>query len=84
MCGVTGIYNFDQHPVDRQLLQRMTDLVAHRGPDDSGLHLDGAVGLGHRRLSILDLSTSGHQPMCGHSGRVWISYNGECYNHLEL
>lgn len=83
MCGIAGIYNFGQRPVDRPLLQRMTELLAHRGPDDSGLFIEGAIGLGHRRLSILDLSPSGHQPMCGHSGRVWISYNGECYNHLE-
>lgn len=83
MCGIAGIYNFGQRPVDRPLLQRMTDLLAHRGPDDSGLHIDGGVGLGHRRLSILDLSTSGHQPMCGHSGQVWITYNGEYYSHFE-
>ena len=84
MCGITGLYNFDRRPVDRRILHRMTDLIAHRGPDDSGLHFDGSVGLGHRRLSILDLSSSGHQPMCSHSGHVWISYNGECYNHLDL
>ena len=83
MCGIAGIYNFGQRPVDRLLLQRMTDLLAHRGPDDSGLHIDEGVGLGHRRLSILDLSTSGHQPMSSQSGQVWITYNGEFYSHLE-
>lgn len=64
----------------------MTESLRHRGPDDGDVWLDetGAVGLGHRRLSILDLSPAGHQPMTSHCGRFVIVYNGEIYNHLEL
>ena len=62
----------------------MTDKVAHRGPDDSGLYVEGNVGLGHRRLSILDLSKHGHQPMSNSDGTIWIAYNGECYNYREF
>src|SRR5689334_14993757 len=82
MCGIAGIYHF--HPdarADEALLRRMTDLLAHRGPDDAGLYRSGPVGLGHRRLSIIDLSAAGHQPMSSADGNVWITYNGECYNH---
>ena len=64
MCGISGKVNFDRHePVSPELLQRMTDIIAHRGPDGSGVYRRGPVGLGHRRLSIIDLIT-GHQPMC--------------------
>ncbi len=84
MCGVTGILNLDGAPVSPVVLGRMTDLVAHRGPDDHGTHVDGALGLGHRRLSIIDLSTAGHQPMATPDGRYVLSYNGEVYNFLEL
>ena len=63
MCGITGIYYFDsQATVDQRLLQRMTDLLAHRGPDDFGYYRQGNIGLGHRRLSILDLSPQGISP----------------------
>jgi asparagine synthase (glutamine-hydrolysing) len=62
----------------------MTGLIAHRGPDDEGHVIDGHVGLGHRRLSIIDLSASGHQPMSNASGDIWITYNGECYNYRDL
>jgi asparagine synthase (glutamine-hydrolysing) len=62
----------------------MTDLIAHRGPDDQGHFVDGHVALGHRRLSIIDLSASGRQPMANATGDVWITYNGECYNYEEL
>src|SRR5215470_13149912 len=85
MCGIAGIYNFRScRPVDRDVLGRMTRSLAHRGPDDEGLFLDGALGVGHRRLSILDLSERGHQPMTTPDGRYTISYNGEIYNYLEL
>src|SRR5205085_1888999 len=62
----------------------MTQLIAHRGPDDSGHLVRDNVGLGHRRLSIIDLSASGHQPMSNEDGSVWIVYNGECYNYVDL
>ena len=62
----------------------MRDIMSHRGPDDAGLHIDGAVGLGHRRLSIVDLSTAGHQPMSNEDGSLWLVFNGEIYNYVEL
>ncbi|MCU0649398.1 MAG: hypothetical protein MUF00_15480, partial [Gemmatimonadaceae bacterium] len=61
----------------------MCDVIAHRGPDDSGRWIDGAVGLGHRRLAIVDLG-GGHQPMSNEDDSVWIAFNGEIYNHAEL
>ena len=85
MCGIAGIFEFEAGAgADMGLLTRMTDLIAHRGPDDSGHWLGGNVGLGHRRLSIIDLSPAGHQPMGSDDGAVWITYNGECYNYAEL
>ena len=82
MCGITGLCHFDPEArADESLLRRMTDLLAHRGPDDAGLYRSGPVGLGHRRLSIIDLSAAGHQPMGSADQSVWITYNGECYNH---
>ncbi|MBE7555391.1 MAG: asparagine synthase (glutamine-hydrolyzing) [Anaerolineales bacterium] len=85
MCGISGVYCFDpKTPVRQSLLQRMTDLIAHRGPDDFGYYVDGNIGLGHRRLSIIDLSAAGHQPMSNEDGTVWITYNGECYNYLDF
>ncbi|MDA0368857.1 MAG: asparagine synthase (glutamine-hydrolyzing) [Proteobacteria bacterium] len=84
MCGVAGIFNIDGAPVSPVVLGRMTDMLAHRGPDDRGTHVDGALGLGHRRLSIIDLSAAGHQPMATPDGRYVLSYNGEVYNFAEL
>lgn len=82
MCGIVGIVNKDrERPVDRALLNRMRDVLAHRGPDGSGSKSWGNVGLGHRRLAILDRA-SGTQPM--RRGLTWITYNGELYNHVEL
>jgi asparagine synthase (glutamine-hydrolysing) len=84
MCGICGKLNFDRHePVNPRLLHRMMDLIRHRGPDGEGKYLNGPVGLGHRRLSIIDLST-GDQPMCNEDGTVWVVYNGEIYNFQEL
>jgi asparagine synthase (glutamine-hydrolysing) len=85
MCGISGLVNCG----DRETLGRMTGVQAHRGPDDSGLwdrkFTDGSyVGLGSRRLSILDLSPDGHMPMCNEDRTVWITYNGEIYNFPEL
>src|SRR5581483_9325827 len=82
MCGICGTAGF----VDRGLLERMTSIIAHRGPDDAGIYISQAaeVGLGNRRLSIIDLSSAGHMPMSNEDGRVWITYNGEIYNFQEL
>ena len=85
MCGIAGVYNFDRFAgVSESLLRKMTDLIAHRGPDDSGHYIRNNVGLGHRRLSILDLSSAGHQPMANEDRSVWITYNGECYNYRNF
>lgn len=84
MCGITGIWHRGGQPVDASMLDAMTDRLAHRGPDDRGTWIDGAVGLGHRRLSILDLSADGHQPMGDPGGRVMMTYNGEIYNFRSL
>lgn len=84
MCGIAGILNFDRKPVDDGVLGRMTAALAHRGPDGSGMWIEGSVGLGHRRLSIIDLSTAGAQPMIIDNGRFVLSYNGEVYNFKEL
>lgn len=83
MCGIAGLANFDGRPADAALVRRMTDVLAHRGPDGSGLHMDGCVGLGHRRLAIIDLAT-GAQPMGSADGTIWITYNGEIYNFWEV
>jgi asparagine synthase (glutamine-hydrolysing) len=84
MCGIAGIVMFDPHArADEARLRRMCDAIRHRGPDDSGLWIHGPVGLGHRRLSIVDVA-SGHQPMTNEDGTVWITFNGEIYNHAEM
>jgi asparagine synthase (glutamine-hydrolysing) len=85
MCGIAGIFEFDRTArVDARVLRQMADLIAHRGPDDCGYWISGNVGLAHRRLSIIDLSPAGHQPMGSADGAIWITYNGECYNYAEL
>jgi asparagine synthase (glutamine-hydrolysing) len=85
MCGILAILNFDpENQVDEPLLRQMTDTMAHRGPDDAGYWVNGPVGLGNRRLAIIDLSPSGHQPMNNENGTLWITYNGEIYNFKEL
>ena len=80
MCGVAGILNFNGEPVAPVVLQRMAAAIAHRGPDGEGFYIDGNFGLAHRRLAIIDLSPSGHQPMLSRDGRYALSYNGEIYN----
>lgn len=82
MCGIAGIYHRDGKPVDAGRLDRMNRVLAHRGPDDLGVWTSEGVGLAHRRLSILDLSERGHQPM--HAGPAVLVYNGEIYNYKEL
>jgi asparagine synthase (glutamine-hydrolysing) len=85
MCGICGIvYTDTERQVDPGLLERMTRVQAYRGPDDQGIWQKGHVGLGHVRLSIIDLSPQGHQPMTNEDNSVWITYNGEIYNFLEL
>jgi asparagine synthase (glutamine-hydrolysing) len=84
MCGIVGVCHFDDEPVGMPLLRRMTDLIAHRGPDGEGHYADGRVGLGHRRLAVIDLSASANQPMCNETGNVIVVYNGEIYNFQKL
>jgi asparagine synthase (glutamine-hydrolysing) len=83
MCGICGIYNIDNRPVDKNLLKKMNNTLIHRGPDDEGYYVNGSIGLGHRRLSIIDLDT-GKQPMGNEDGSVQVVFNGEIYNFLEL
>lgn len=84
MCGVAGLFNLDGTPSSRAVLERMTAALAHRGPDGEGYFTDGALGLGHRRLAIIDLSDAARQPMLSADGRYAISYNGEIYNFRDL
>jgi len=84
MCGICGIYNAQTHePVSSALVEHMTHLISHRGPDDSGAYLDGPLGLGFERLSIIDLG-GGHQPMSNETGDIWIVFNGEIWNYKLL
>ncbi len=83
MCGIVGVAH-GRDPVPANLIKRMTDSIAHRGPDSEGQYVDENVGLGHRRLSILDLSAHGHQPMGNEDGNVVIVFNGEIYNFQKL
>ena len=85
MCGIAGLFHFDpDRSVDPGVLDRMTDVLAHRGPDGRGTYVDGGLGLGHRRLAIIDLSEDGAQPMSNEDGTVWVVLNGEIYNFAEL
>ncbi len=84
MCGIAGRFNFDRtHPIDAAQLRAMTTALAHRGPDADGYHIADGIGLGHRRLSIIDLST-GDQPLANEDGTVWTVFNGEIYNFAEI
>src|SRR5205823_14408378 len=83
MCGISGFLNRDAaRPADGALLRRMTEVIAHRGPDGSGAFIEGPAALGHRRLSIIDLSANGAQPMANEDGSVHVTFNGEIYNYL--
>ena len=84
MCGIAGMVSLDGSPASEVLVRRMTNAIAHRGPDGEGVYLDAEVGLGHRRLAILDLSEAGRQPMVTPDGRYALSFNGEIYNFREL
>src|SRR5215510_5536632 len=84
MCGIAGIVGADRgHVVEAGDIHRMCQAIVHRGPDDEGIHAQGHVGLGMRRLSIIDLST-GHQPIHNEDQTVWIVFNGEIYNYREV
>src|SRR5579859_648682 len=84
MCGIVGVCNLRGEPVTTGLVDSLASLIAHRGPDGDGVYTDGAVGLGHRRLAIIDLSTAGNQPMANEDGQVVLDYNGEIYNFHQL
>jgi len=84
MCGITGLINLSGDPVSSVILKKMTDSIAHRGPDGEGHWIEENIGIGHRRLAIIDLSPTGHQPMLSADHRWVLSYNGEIYNYREL
>jgi len=84
MCGIAGVFNFNKQPVSHQTIKTMVDALAHRGPDGEGLYIDENLALGHRRLSILDITPKGAQPMMSHNGEWIIVFNGCIYNYLDL
>jgi asparagine synthase (glutamine-hydrolysing) len=84
MCGIAGQMTFDNSPVSLGRIAAMGARLQHRGPDDAGVYVQGGIGLAHQRLSILDLSAAGHQPMSNEDGTVWLVFNGEIYNFQEL
>jgi asparagine synthase (glutamine-hydrolysing) len=83
MCGIAGIFNLDGAPVAQESLWPMIGMLAHRGPDSAGIHVEDSVGLAHSRLSIIDLAR-GQQPMCNEDSSLWITFNGEIFNYVEL
>jgi asparagine synthase (glutamine-hydrolysing) len=84
MCGIAGAYSFgSKRPVERSVLKKMTDVISHRGPEGEGFYVGGTIGLGHRRLSIIDMET-GDQPMYNHDRSIVLVQNGEIYNYIEL
>ena len=83
MCGICGAFSFSGASVDRSLIDKMTQVIQHRGPDGSGSFVSGRIGLGHRRLSIIDLS-GGAQPISNEDGTLQVVFNGEIYNFIEL
>lgn len=84
MCGIAGVFNFNNQPVSHQTIKTMADAMAHRGPDGEGVYIDENLALGHRRLAILDVSPKGDQPMASHNGEWVIVFNGCIYNYLDL
>src|ERR1700675_1127528 len=83
MCGIAGLFNLDGAAVAPESLRGMIRMLSHRGPDDTGFHAENGVGLAHARLSIIDLA-GGHQPMSNEDSSLWITFNGETFNYLEL
>ena len=84
MCGICGIIRFDDQPVNEALVRKMMQTMKHRGPDDEGVSIEDNLGLGFVRLSIIDLTSAGHQHMFSNDGRFVIIYNGEIFNYIEL
>ena len=84
MCGINGILKFNQEKVDQNQLLKMRDSLEHRGPDDAGFFIHDNIGLGHRRLSIIDTSASGHQPFISENKRYILVFNGEIYNYKSF
>ncbi|MFA5197616.1 MAG: asparagine synthase (glutamine-hydrolyzing) [Patescibacteria group bacterium] len=84
MCGICGKYNKGNAPITENEIIQMRDIMTDRGPDDAGVHLSDHIGLGHRRLSIIDLSEAGRQPLCNEDRQIWLVVNGEIYNYIEL
>ena len=84
MCGIVGILNLNEQPIDKNILINMTNEVTHRGPDGDGYYVNKNIGFGHKRLSIIDLSDNGSQPMKSKDGRFILNYNGELYNFKDL
>jgi asparagine synthase (glutamine-hydrolysing) len=84
MCGISGILNFSNKPVEENSIRKMMSAIKHRGPDDEGIYIKDNMGLGFVRLSIIDLSRSSHQPMFDESGRFVLIFNGEIYNYIEI
>src|SRR3972149_3015976 len=84
MFGIAGILNFTDKAIRKETVREMSESLYRRGPDDEGFYLDGRIALIHRRLSIIDLSSAGHQPMCNEDNTLWLTYNGEIYNYKEL
>jgi asparagine synthase (glutamine-hydrolysing) len=85
MCGINGILHLQsQKKVDKSVLTKMRDALEHRGPDDKGLFVENNIGFGHRRLSILDVTSAGHQPFLSEDGRYVMVYNGEIYNFRDF
>src|SRR5574340_1057069 len=83
MCGICGVLNLNSEAVDPNVLEKMAKTLQHRGPDEKGIFVQGRIGLGHRRLSIIDVC-SGQQPMAATGSQLWISFNGEIFNYVEL
>src|SRR5258708_33096782 len=84
MCGIAGVMKFGgEARACAGVLRRMCDVIAHRGPDDDGFYTDGPVGIGMRRLSIID-GAGGHQPISNETSTIWIVFNGRIYNHAQL
>jgi asparagine synthase (glutamine-hydrolysing) len=84
MCGIAGLLKYKGHPAGELVIRRMTDAIAHRGPDSDGFYTEGNLAFGHRRLSIIDLSSAANQPFRDQSGRYVMVYNGEIYNYQEV
>ena len=84
MCGIAGIIKKKNIKVNKEEIQVMNNTISHRGPDAEGIYIDHTVAFGHRRLSIVDLSESGNQPMISHDQKYVLIFNGEIYNYIEI